>query len=108
LERSLAPQEKKKETQPHKNQTLNAKVLLAEDNHVNQMVASKMLKKWGCKVDVVANGLEALDAASRIHYDIVLMDCQMPEMDGYTATEQLHQIIWGYLKKQETLLDLVH
>ncbi len=65
---------------------LGLRVLLAEDNAINQKVASRMLTRWGCEVDIVADGQSALDALSANRYDLVMMDCHMPVMDGYEAT----------------------
>ena len=68
-----------------------ARVLLAEDNPVNQEVAVEMLKGFGCAVDTANNGQEALQAVGKLAYDLVLMDCMMPEMDGYTATAEIRR-----------------
>ncbi len=65
------------------------RILVAEDNPVNQRVVQLQLKKLGYRADVVANGLEVLHAVEQIRYDLILMDCQMPEMDGYEATGRL-------------------
>jgi two-component system, sensor histidine kinase and response regulator len=72
------------DTQPGK-----TRVLLAEDNHINQLIAVDQLRKLGYRADVVSNGLAALEAFKSIPYDIIFMDCQMPEMDGYDAASAI-------------------
>jgi CheY-like chemotaxis protein len=66
-------------------------VLVAEDNPVNQMFVAALLKKLGCEPEVVPNGLRAIERLQSGSYDAVLMDCHMPEMDGFEATRQIRR-----------------
>jgi signal transduction histidine kinase/DNA-binding response OmpR family regulator len=65
------------------------RVLLVEDNHVNQRLAVVILEKLGCQVEVAANGKQAIEAWSRQVFDLIFMDCQMPEMDGFQAAREI-------------------
>ena len=71
------------------------RVLVAEDNEVNQKVVSRMLERLGHQAVVAVNGREALERAKAGQFDIVLMDCQMPEMDGWEATARIRAALAG-------------
>ncbi len=89
IDRSNSVKEQRQEALPAL--CLSGLLLVVDDHVVNQQLAQMMLERLGQRVDVVGNGLEALEALKRIPYDLVLMDCQMPEMDGYEATRLIRQ-----------------
>ncbi len=73
-------------------QEFSARILVAEDNPVNQDVMREVLAGFGCTVQTANNGREALDAVQQSHIDLIFMDCQMPEMDGYSATRAIRAL----------------
>ncbi len=75
----------------------NTHILLAEDNAVNQMVATEYLERYGCTVTPAGNGLEAITQLKNSNFDLIFMDCQMPEMDGYEATGVIRE--WEKLRE---------
>jgi signal transduction histidine kinase/CheY-like chemotaxis protein/HPt (histidine-containing phosphotransfer) domain-containing protein len=89
---------------PHSDQPLVGKVLLVEDHPVNQKVAQKLLERLGLTVDVAENGEVALERLREQPYAMVLMDCQMPVLDGYSATRRLREIEAGQGKPRTPVI----
>jgi signal transduction histidine kinase/CheY-like chemotaxis protein len=77
------------EEQPLRATFRSARILVAEDNPINQKLVRRLLEKSGCQVDLATNGVEAVEMWSKSWYDIVFMDCQMPQMDGFEATGEI-------------------
>lgn len=71
---------------------ISGHILVAEDNRINQMYIQELLKHFGCTSDIAINGEEAIAASQKKYYDLVLMDCQMPGMDGFTATREIRKL----------------
>src|SRR5262249_7452973 len=84
-----ASSDTKTATQGQSQEHQGALVLIAEDNPTNQLLLQSYLEQLGFTVHSAANGLEAIEAVERMHYDLILMDCRMPEMDGYEATRRI-------------------
>jgi CheY-like chemotaxis protein len=89
LQAAAAVPEAQPEPAPFDEGELSARVLLVEDDAINQMVVEAMLTRLGCEVDVAEDGAAACTAAAGMRYDMILMDCHMPVMDGFEATHRI-------------------
>ena len=89
--RTAAPNQEDKQVADEPPQKLSGHILVAEDNRINQMYITELLKYCGCTSELADNGDAALTALQNQRFDLVLMDCQMPEMDGFTATREIRR-----------------
>jgi len=89
-------------------QPLGLRILVAEDNSVNQVLIRQILTQLGCQVDLSRNGQEALDLFKKHRYDVILMDCQMPIMDGFQATQKIraHELAAAPLQPRTPIVAL--
>jgi CheY-like chemotaxis protein len=97
------------DTQKHTSELVKyqgKRVLVVEDVTVNLLLITKVLEKHGIRVDAAANGKEALEMVKEFSYDLVLMDCQMPVMDGFTATQAIREWELAHGKPHTTIVAL--
>lgn len=109
LEKQKRTQRPVKETDSIKRNIINkesAEILLVEDNKTNQLVANSMLKKLGYITDTAVNGFECIEALKQKDYDVVLMDCQMPDKDGFQTTEEIRSGNSGVINPEIIIIAL--
>jgi CheY-like chemotaxis protein len=92
IQRTTSAHAVKPSSAPMADRATPLRILVVDDNEINQVVACKFLQKLGCQVEVARNGREAVDSIAHATYDAVLMDCEMPEMDGYEATQEIRRL----------------
>ncbi len=91
IQRTISAEPMKSSVASMADRTTPLRILVVDDNEINQVVACKFLQSLGCQVEVARNGREAVDSIARATYDAVLMDCEMPVMNGYEATQVIRR-----------------